>query len=145
MAETYITARTIIVSIDAADTGDFLPVACLTENGLTTDNPPIDQTSKCGDRMAPGDSFTQEITATGLSIDITGTPEKESYASLYDLMVAKTIFPAKFGPADPETGASIFEGDVFVSNVELTAPDKENFEFDVTFTVVNPPLTRTTY
>lgn len=145
MAETYLKARSVLILIDADDNGTFLPVACLTDNGLTTDNAPIDQTSKCGDQMAPGDSFTQEITGTGLSIDITGTPASESYAQLYDLMVAKTVFPLKYGPADPVSGDSVFEGDCFVSNLELQAPDKENATFDVTFTVKNPPMTRTTY
>lgn len=145
MAETKISARDIIVLLDIDDNGSFKEVACLTSNDLDTQRSPIDATSKCGDEMQPGDSIVQKMTGSGFAIDQTGTPSKESYSSLYTLLVNGTIVPAQFGRYTNTTGDGYWEGDVTVSSLKVTAADKDDVKFDVEFTVTNPPLTFHTY
>jgi hypothetical protein len=145
MAESKISARDIIVLLDIDDNGIFKSVACLTSNDLDTQRSPIDATSKCGDEMQPGDSIVQKVTGSGFAIDQTGTPSKESYSSLYTLLVNGTIVPAQFGRATNVSGDIYYEGDVTVSSLKITAADKDDVKFDVEFTVTTPPLTQSTY
>lgn len=145
MAETKISARDIVVSLDIDNNASFKVVACLTTNDLDTQRPPIDATSKCGDEMQAGDSITQKITGSGFAINEDGTPSKESYASLYTLLVNGTTVAAQFGPANPTTGDTFYEGDIIVNSLKLTAADKDDFKFDFEFTVTAPPLTQTEY
>lgn len=145
MAESKISARDIIVLLDVNDDGTFKQVACLTTNDLDTVRDPIDATSKCGDEMQPGDSIKQTITGSGFAIDQTGTPSKESYNQLYTLLVNGTIVPAQFGRAVNASGDVYYEGDVTISALKITAADKDDVKFDVSFTVTTPPLTQSTY
>lgn len=135
MADTEVTinGRSIIVSLDIDNNGSFLPVACLTENGMPTSRPPIDITSKCGNGYVAGDIVDQTITGSGIAINITGTPTKESYASLYTLLQNKTVVNCIFGPAAPTTGDTYYTGNIIVENLDLTASDKDVLKFNFVF------------
>lgn len=143
--EVVISARDIVVSLDIDNNGSFLPVACLTENGLPTSRPPIDITSKCGNAQKAGDVVEQTVTGSGIAINITGTPTKESYASLYTLMVNKTSVNCIFGPAVPGTGDTYYTGQIVVTELNITASDKDVLKFDFVFTPTAPPLAQVKY
>jgi hypothetical protein len=147
MAESKVSARSYLLFADAANTGTYTVVACLTSNAITSSNNIIDASSKCGDDYEPGPNFKQQIKADGFAIDQTGTPSKDSYDLLYSLHVAKTKFAIKMGPSSPASGNVVYGGQptdlVFISNWDLNAPDKEDVKFSATFEVVNPPLTQT--
>lgn len=140
MAEAKIRGRDTIVSIDADDNGSFKPVACLTSNTYSSSLTEINASSKCGNEYIPGDQFDDTISGEGFSITESGTPAKESFIQLKDLYDAKTIFPARFGPASPNTGEYYLQGDVFISALDQVAEDNNVVTFSVTFRVTVPPL-----
>ena len=143
MAETKVSARDYILLADLAGGTTFLPVACLTTNSLTSTVNTIDATSKCGDQFQVGPSFTQSFKAEGFAIDETGTPSKDSYQQLYAAHAAKTTFTIKMGKATPTTGDIVYSGQVFISDFEVNAADKDDVKFTATFVVTLPPLTQT--
>lgn len=143
MAETKINGRDIIVQIDIVGAGTFKPVACLTTNNLNTQRDAIDATSKCGDAMVAGDAVVQTLEGSGFAIDQTGTPSKESYDTLYDLLKNKTAFQARFGRAD--NSGTYFHGEAIVTTLNLTAADKELMTFDFTLTPTAPPFDKLEY
>jgi hypothetical protein len=104
----------------------------------------IDATSKCGDQYQAGPSFTQSFKGEGFAIDETGTASKDSYKSLYAAHAAKTAFNMKMGKATPTTGDIVYSGQVFISNFDVNAADKDDVKFSATFVVTLPPLTQTT-
>ena len=143
MAETKVSARDYILLADLAGGTTFLPVACLTTNSLTSTVNTIDATSKCGDQFQAGPAFTQSFKADGFAIDETGTPSKDSYQQLYTAHAAKTAFNMKMGKATPTSGDVYYSGQVFISNFEVNAADKDDVKFTATFVVTLPPLTQT--
>ncbi len=145
MSETIINGRTIVVSLDIDNNGSFKPVACLTENGLPTSRPPIDANSKCGNQQVAGDVVEQTVTGSGIAINQTGTPTKESYSALYTLLVNKTTVNCIFGPATPTTGDTYYTGNVTVTELNITSDDNDVLKFDFVFTPLLPPLTQVIY
>lgn len=143
MAETKVSARDYILLADIDGDSTFKPVACLTSNSLTSTVNTIDATSKCGDQFQPGPSFTQSFQAEGFAIDETGTPAKDSYQQLYAAHAAKTVFSMKMGKATPATGDITYSGQVWISNFDVNADDKDDVKFSATFVVYAPPVTQT--
>ena len=143
MAETKVSARDYILLADIDGDGTYKPVACLTSNSLTSTLNVIDATSKCGDQFQPGPAFTQSFQAEGFAIDETGTPAKDSYQQLYAAHAARTVFSMKMGKASPAAGDITYSGQVWISNFDVKADDKDDVKFTATFTVALPPLTQT--
>ena len=143
MAETKVSARDYILLADIDGDATFKPVACLTSNSLTSTVNTIDATSKCGDEFQPGPSFTQSFQAEGFAIDETGTPAKDSYQQLYTAHKDRTVFAMKMGKASPTTGDITYSGNVWISNFDVTADDKDDVKFSATFVVYAPPVTQT--
>jgi len=143
MAETKVSARDYILLADIDGDSTFKPVACLTSNSLTSTLNTIDATSKCGDQFQPGPSFTQSFQAEGFAIDETGTPAKDSYQQLYAAHAAGTVFNMKMGKASPAAGDITYSGQVWISNFDVNADDKDDVKFSATFVVYAPPVTQT--
>lgn len=143
MAETKVSARDYILLADLTGGTTFLPIACLTTNSLTSTVNTIDATSKCGDQFQPGPAFTQSFKADGFAIDETGTPAKDSYQQLYAAHAARTVFPMKMGKAVPAAGDITYSGQVWISNFDVNAADKDDVKFTATFVVYAPPVTQT--
>lgn len=143
MAETKVSARDYILLADIDGDATFKPVACLTSNSLTSTVNTIDATSKCGDQFQPGPSFTQSFECEGFAIDETGTPAKDSYQQLYAAHAARTVFSMKMGKATPAAGDITYSGQVWISNFDVNADDKDDVKFSATFVVYAPPVTQT--
>ena len=143
MAETKVSGRDYILLADINNDGTFKPVACLTTNSLTSTNDTIDATSKCGNEYTPSPVFSQSFDCEGFAIDETGTPSKDSYQQLYIAHAAKTAFNMKMGKATPTSGDVYYSGQVFISDFEVNAADKDDVKFTATFVVTLPPLTQT--
>lgn len=143
MAETKVSARDYILLADIDGDATFKPVACLTSNSLTSTVNTIDATSKCGDQFQPGPSFTQSFECEGFAIDETGTPAKDSYQQLYAAHAARTVFNMKMGKATPTAGDITYSGQVWISNFDVNADDKDDVKFTATFVVYAPPVTQT--
>jgi hypothetical protein len=143
MAETKVSARDYILLADIDGDATFKPVACLTSNSLTSTVNTIDATSKCGDQFQPGPSFTQSFECEGFAIDETGTPAKDSYQQLYAAHAARTVFSMKMGKATPAAGDITYSGQVWISNFDVNADDKDDVKFTATFVVYAPPVTQT--
>jgi len=143
MAETKVSARDYILLADLTGGTTFLPIACLTTNSLTSTVNTIDATSKCGDQFQPGPAFTQSFKADGFAIDETGTPAKDSYQQLYAAHAARTVFPMKMGKAVPAAGDITYSGQVWISNFDVNAADKDDVKFTATFVVYAPPVDQT--
>ena len=143
MAETKVSARDYLLLADLAGGTTFLPVACLTTNSLTSTNDTIDATSKCGNSYTPSPVFSQSFECEGFAIDETGTPSKDSYQQLYTAHAARTSFNMKMGKATPTSGDIVYSGQVFISNFDVNAADKDDVKFSATFVVTVPPLTQT--
>jgi hypothetical protein len=143
MAETKVSARDYILLADIDGDATFKPVACLTSNSLTSTVNTIDATSKCGDQFQPGPSFTQSFECEGFAIDETGTPAKDSYQQLYAAHAARTVFSMKMGKATPAAGDITYSGQVWISNFDVNADDKDDVKFSATFVVFAPPVTQT--
>ena len=143
MAETKVSARDYLLLADLAGGTTFLPVACLTTNSLTSTNDTIDATSKCGNSYTPSPVFSQSFECEGFAIDETGTPSKDSYQQLYTAHAARTAFNMKMGKATPTSGDIVYSGQVFISNFDVNAADKDDVKFSATFVVTVPPLTQT--
>ena len=143
MAETKVSARDYLLLADLAGGTTFLPVACLTTNSLTSTNDTIDATSKCGNQYTPSPVFSQSFDCEGFAIDETGTPSKDSYQQLYAAHAARTSFDMKMGKATPTAGDIVYSGQVFISNFDVNAADKDDVKFTATFVVTLPPLTQT--
>jgi len=143
MAETKVSARDYILLADIDGDSTFKPVACLTSNSLTSTVNTIDATSKCGDQFQPGPSFTQSFECEGFAIDETGTPAKDSYQQLYAAHAARTVFSMKMGKATPAAGDITYSGQVWISNFDVNADDKDDVKFTATFVVYAPPVTQT--
>ena len=144
MADTYINGTDWLVSIDPTGGSTFKPVACLTSNKFSTSLTDIDVSSKCGNQWIPGSKFEDTIEGEGFAIDQTGTPSKESYNQLHVLYTNKTKFSARFGKANPVTGDSYYEGEVFITKMDIDAPWNEAVTFNITFRVTLPPLEQNT-
>jgi len=143
MPETKVSARDYILLADIDGDATFKPVACLTSNSLTSTVNTIDATSKCGDQFQPGPSFTQSFECEGFAIDETGTPAKDSYQQLYAAHAARTVFSMKMGKATPAAGDITYSGQVWISNFDVNADDKDDVKFTATFVVYAPPVTQT--
>ena len=143
MPETKVSARDYILLADIDGNATFKPVACLTSNSLTSTVNTIDATSKCGDEFQPGPSFTQSFECEGFAIDETGTPAKDSYQQLYAAHAARTVFNMKMGKATPAAGDITYSGQVWISNFDVNADDKDDVKFTATFVVYAPPVTQT--
>jgi hypothetical protein len=142
MAETKVSARDYILLADIDGDSTYKPVACLTSNSLTSTVNTIDATSKCGDQFQPGPSFTQSFECEGFAIDETGTPAKDSYQQLYAAHAARTVFSMKMGKATPAAGDITYSGQVWISNFDVNADDKDDVKFTATFVVYAPPVTQ---
>ena len=143
MAETKVSGRDYILLADIDGDATFKPVACLTTNSFTSTNDTIDATSKCGNSYTPSPVFSQSFECEGFAIDETGSPSKDSYQQLYAAHAAKTAFNMKMGKATPTTGDIVYSGQVFISDFEVNAADKDDVKFTATFVVTLPPLTQT--
>ena len=143
MAETKVSARDYILTADIDGDATFKAVACLTTNSMTSTVNTIDATSKCGDQYQAGPSFTQSFKGEGFAIDETGTPSKDSYQQLYAAHAAKTAFNMKMGKATPTAGDIVYSGEVFISDFEVNAADKDDVKFTATFVVCTPPIAQT--
>jgi hypothetical protein len=143
MPETKVSARDYILLADIDGNATFKPVACLTSNSLTSTVNTIDATSKCGDEFQPGPSFTQSFECEGFAIDETGSPAKDSYQQLYAAHAARTVFAMKMGKATPTSGDITYSGNVWISNFDVNADDKDDVKFTATFVVYAPPVTQT--
>ena len=140
MADTYLNGTDWLLYLKIS--GTYKPVACLTTNDLNSTLTDIDVSSKCqtDGYFIPGNKHDQKITGSGFAIDQSGTPSKDSYDALYDLYTARTVVEAQFAPVSQATGAKFYQGNVFITNIKLTAPYNEAMKFDVEFRVQNPPL-----
>jgi hypothetical protein len=49
----------------------------------------------------------------------------------------------KMGKATPTAGDIVYSGQVFISDFEVNAADKDDVKFTATFVVTVPPLTQT--
>jgi hypothetical protein len=49
----------------------------------------------------------------------------------------------KMGKATPTAGDIVYSGQVFISNFDVNAADKDDVKFTATFVVTLPPLTQT--
>ena len=49
----------------------------------------------------------------------------------------------KMGKATPTAGDIVYSGQVFISNFDVNADDKDDVKFTATFVVTLPPLTQT--
>ena len=143
MAETKVSARDYILLADIDGDSTYKAVACLTSNSLTSTVNTIDATSKCGDQFQPGPSFTQSFECEGFAIDETGTPAIDSYQQLYAAHAARTVFAMKMGKATPTSGDITYSGQVWISNFDVNADDKDDVKFTATFVVYAPPVTQT--
>jgi len=147
MAETFVSGRDYLLFADLAGGTSFKPVACLTSNSFTSTVNTIDATSKCGDLFQPGPAFSQSFKCEGFAIDETGTPSKDSYQQLYAAHAAGTVFTIKMGKASPVAGDVYYGGtstsDVFISNFDVNADDKDDVKFSATFVVSVPPIAQT--
>ena len=143
MAETKVSARDYILLADIDGDSTYKAVACLTSNSLTSTVNTIDATSKCGDEFQPGPSFTQSFECEGFAIDETGSPAKDSYQQLYAAHAARTVFSMKMGKATPAAGDITYSGQVWISNFDVNADDKDDVKFTATFVVYAPPVTQT--
>jgi hypothetical protein len=143
MAETKVSARDYILLADIDGNATFKPVACLTSNSLTSTVNTIDATSKCGDEFQPGPSFTQSFECEGFAIDETGSPAKDSYQQLYAAHASRSIFAMKMGKATPAAGDITYSGQVWISNFDVNADDKDDVKFTATFVVYTPPVSQT--
>jgi hypothetical protein len=143
MPETKVSARDYILLADIDGDATFKPVACLTSNSLTSTVNTIDATSKCGDQFQPGPSFTQSFECEGFAIDETGTPAKDSYQQLYAAHASRSIFAMKMGKATPAAGDITYSGQVWISNFDVNADDKDDVKFTATFVVYTPPVSQT--
>ena len=143
MAETKVSARDYILLADIDGDATFKPVACLTSNSLTSTVNTIDATSKCGDQFQPGPSFTQSFECEGFAIDETGSPAKDSYQQLYAAHASRSIFAMKMGKATPAAGDITYSGQVWISNFDVNADDKDDVKFTATFVVYTPPVSQT--
>jgi len=143
MPETKVSARDYILLADIDGNATFKPVACLTSNSLTSTVNTIDATSKCGDEFQPGPSFTQSFECEGFAIDETGSPAKDSYQQLYAAHAARTVFNMKMGKATPAAGDITYSGQVWISNFDVNADDKDDVKFTATFVVYAPPVAQT--
>jgi len=143
MPETKVSARDYILLADIDGDATFKPVACLTSNSLTSTVNTIDATSKCGDQFQPGPSFTQSFECEGFAIDETGSPAKDSYQQLYAAHASRSIFAMKMGKATPAAGDITYSGQVWISNFDVNADDKDDVKFTATFVVYTPPVSQT--
>jgi len=143
MPETKVSARDYILLADIDGNATFKPVACLTSNSLTSTVNTIDATSKCGDEFQPGPSFTQSFECEGFAIDETGSPAKDSYQQLYAAHASRSIFAMKMGKATPAAGDITYSGQVWISNFDVNADDKDDVKFTATFVVYTPPVSQT--
>ena len=143
MAETKVSGRDYILLADIDGDATFKAVACLTTNSFTSTNDTIDATSKCGNSYTPSPVFTQSFECEGFAIDETGTPSKDSYQQLYAAHAARTSFNMKMGKATPTAGDIVYSGQVFISDFEVNAADKDDVKFTATFVVSVPPITQT--
>ncbi len=143
MAETKVSGRDYILLADIDGDATFKAVACLTTNSMTSTVNTIDATSKCGNQYQPSPVFSQSFDCEGFAIDETGTPSKDSYQQLYAAHAAKTAFNMKMGKATPTAGDIVYSGQVFISDFEVNAADKDDVKFTATFVVTLPPLTQT--
>jgi hypothetical protein len=143
MPETKVSARDYILLADIDGNATFKPVACLTSNSLTSTVNTIDATSKCGDEFQPGPSFTQSFECEGFAIDETGSPAKDSYQQLYAAHASRSIFAMKMGKATPAAGDITYSGQVWISNFDVNADDKDDVKFSATFVVFAPPVSQT--
>ena len=138
-----ISGRSWLVWFNNGSSGspEWLPIACSTSNKLNTSLDAIDATSKCGNDMQPGDSFSQTIDIDGFSVTESGSPTLVSESKLYDLMVNKTIFEVKIGKLSPTADVDYrYEGNTWVSKLDEDAADKDKVKFTATLTVSEPPL-----
>lgn len=122
---------------------DWFPVACLTSNKLASALDAIDATSKCGDDIQPGDSFSQTIDVDGFTVTESGEQTSVSEGQLYDLHVAKTIAEWKIGKLDPTVDLDYkYTGSGWVSKLDEDSTDKDKVKFSGTITISSPPMTR---
>ncbi len=138
MADVNIDATTWMVFIDPG-TG-FKVVACGKTNDLDATLSVIDYSSKCGNLYGPGSKFDQTINFEGNAIDQTITVSKESYQQIYDLFVAKTPIPTRFGIANPGATDHYFYGSTFVEAFQMKAPYNDALQFTCKFRVAVPPM-----
>lgn len=140
MADTYLNGTNWLVQLKIS--GEYKPVACLTTNDINSTLTDIDVSSKCqtGGFYIPGSKYDQKITGSGFAIDQSGTPSKDSYDALYDIHASGTVVECQFVPINATSGEKFYVGNVFVTNIKLTAPYNEAMKFDVEFRVQNPPL-----
>ena len=141
---TEIQARNILLLISNDGGTTYLPVARLTSNKIGETLNALDATSKDSNHHIPGVKFEGTIDCEGNCVDITGTPAHSSYVAMHALFAAGTVFFAKFGPATPVTGNSVFSGQLFINKFNLDAKDTDLYKFTASFTIVFPPLTVTT-
>ena len=143
MATSKISGRDYIMTADIDGDSTFKVIACLTSNSFTSKAGTIDATSKCGNSMLQGPDFDQSFKVEGFAINESGTPSMDSYRQLYTAHAAKTAFNVKMGPAAPVTGDVVYSAQIFISDWDLKADDKDEAKFSATFTVSAPPATQT--
>lgn len=143
MAESKVSARDYLLLADIDNDGTFKPVACITSNSFTSKGGTIDATSKCGDAFQQGPNFDQSFKVEGFAIDETGTPAKDSYQQLYAAHAAKTAFNMKMGKVAPASGDITYAANIFISDFDVKADDKDLVKFSATFVVTAPPATQT--
>lgn len=141
MAERKIKSRSWLLY--ASDDGGTTQkvIACLTSKELSGSNGAIDASSDCGNEYLAGDLVEQTIAIEGFTT-IGAAATKVSSSQLYTYWQNKTTFHAEIKRATEVADDVSYSGDVFVSDLSITASDNEVVNFSGTLTVVVPPLTQ---
>lgn len=117
-------------------------IACLTSKELTTSAATIDGSSDCGDEYLPGDKVEQSFAIEGFTT-LGAEATKVSSSQLYTYFTGKTEFHAEIKRATEIAGDVSYAGNVFVSDLTISASDNELVTFTATLTVTAPPITQT--
>ncbi len=141
MAERKIKSRSWLLY--ASDDGGTTQkvIACLTSKELAGSNGAIDASSDCGNEYLAGDLVEQTFAIEGFTT-IGAAATKVSSSQLYTYWQGKTTFHAEIKRATEVADDVSYSGDVFVSDLSITASDNEVVNFSATLTVVTPPLTQ---
>ena len=141
MAERKIKSRSwlLYASDDAGVTQKV--IACLTSKELSSSTSPIDASSDCGNEYLPGDLQEQSFAIEGFTT-LGAIATKVSTSELYTYWANGTTFHAEIKRATEIAGDVSYSGDVFVSDLPISAANNEVVNFTATLTVAVPPLTQ---
>lgn len=142
--DTYYSGTQYLVLI-GDDYDNMVPVGCGTTNDLEGTREAIEVSSKCvpTGKFIKGDKFDQTINFSGFAVLVDGA-DKESFKELYERWVAGDAVPTRFAPVNAVSPQQFYQGDTFVTGLNIQAPYNEGMTFDVTFRVAEPPMAQYT-